>query len=110
MRCSSTQKSAGPAGQRALREARAAPRHLHTGLEDPERTQPTDPRGVIEEALTKNADITAVQLKISILERLETSLGEIELRGCWLPGETKTRQRTAGWTNGADRLRATKKR
>ena len=30
-------------------------RHLHTGLEDPERTQPTDPRGVLEEALNKTA-------------------------------------------------------
>ena len=54
-------------------------RHLHTGLEDPERTQPTDPRGVLEEALNKTADITAVQLKIGILERLETGLGQIEL-------------------------------
>ena len=68
-------------------EVEGVDRHLHTGLEDPERTQPTDPRGVIEEALKKTADITAVQLKISILERLETSLGEIELteeqRGEW---------------------------
>ena len=50
-------------------------RHLHTGLEDPERTQPTDPRGVLEEALNKTADITAVQLKIGILERLRTIQG-----------------------------------
>ena len=56
-------------------EVEGVDRHLHTGLEDPERTQPTDPRGVIEEALKKTADITAVQLKISILECLETSLG-----------------------------------
>jgi hypothetical protein len=42
--------------------------HFHTGLENPEWTQPTDPRGIIEEALRKTADITVVQLKISILE------------------------------------------
>ena len=74
-------------------EVEGVDRHLHTGLEDPERTQPTDPRGVIEEALKKTADITAVQLKISILERLETSLGEIELteeqRGEWREFLTK---------------------
>ena len=60
-------------------EVEGVDRHLHTGLEDPERTQPTDPRGVLEEALNKTADITAVQLKIGILERLETGLGQIEL-------------------------------
>jgi hypothetical protein len=40
--------------------------HFHTGLENPERTQPTDPRGIIEEALTKTADITAVQLTVGM--------------------------------------------
>ena len=34
MRCSSTQKSAGPAGRRALREARAAPDRASAGLLD----------------------------------------------------------------------------
>ena len=38
-------------------------RHLHTGLEDPERTQPTDPRGVLEEALN-------ISLLIEILRTL----------------------------------------